>query len=581
MEILKGIPVSGGVVISTAYVLGHQRFVIPAESVSRRDTEREIERLHKAIEAASAEMESLKARLVGTSAERYSGILDAHRAMLTDAKLLDEISRRIREEGYIAEHAVTRVLSEYAQALEAVNDPYIRERSIDIRDIESRLLWALTGGAAGHGRAFASLDSPVAIIAHDMTPSDILSIDREKVTGFATDAGGSTSHTAIVAKALSIPAVVGLGRATSAVAGGDVVIIDGTHGLLVVNPDDATLARYRASLEAARHIEVGFLRDLPAETTDGRRVRLMGNIELPEEIPTALANGAEGIGLFRTEFLFLRSDLEPTEEEQYQAYVRAARELNGRPLVVRTLDLGGDKFAASIRHFSERNPSLGCRSIRFCLENPQLFSTQLRAILRAAVEGNIKLLFPMISTVEEVRQARAIVEEVREGLAARGIAMPKRIETGIMVEVPSVAVAADVFAREADFFSIGTNDLIQYTLAAERVNEHVAWLFTPAHPAILRLIKNVVEVASQFNIPVSLCGEMSSDPVFTPFLVGIGLEELSVSPPSLPMIKETVRSLSFSDARRIADEALEFHTSSQVTSFLLKSMPDSIRRLTS
>ena len=576
MEVLKGIPVSPGVAISTAYVMGQQQPLVPSTLVPPTDVEAEVKRFSAAVASSAVEIEDLKSRIRGTPAERYIAILDAHLAMLTDERLAEEIGERIRSERYNAEHAVARVLAQYARTIEAVDDAYLSQRAGDIHDIQRRLLDALTGKK---DRGVTHFPNPVAIVAHDLTPSETLSLDREKVTGFATDAGGSTSHTAIVAKGLSIPAVVGLGRATAATAGGDTIIIDGTRGLLIVNPDEATLKRYRSSQADTTVIAsgLGALKDLPAETTDGRRIRLMGNIELPEEIQVALDNGADGVGLFRTEFLFLQAGHEPSEEEQFLVYLNAAGALGDKPLVIRTFDLGGDKVAGGLKHMAERNPSLGCRSIRYCLENPHIFRAQVRAILRASVRGNVRILFPMISSVEEVRRAKLFLAEVRKELQSRAIPFAEDIKIGIMVEVPSVAVAPDAFTPEADFFSIGTNDLIQYTLAVERVNEHVAWLFTPAHPAILRLIKNVVDTGNAARIPVSVCGEMSSDPLFVMFLVGLGIEELSLSPRAIPRIKQIIRSFSFQDARKVAETALTLHNAREVTSFLLKSSTETAR----
>jgi phosphotransferase system enzyme I (PtsI) len=578
MEILSGIAVSPGVAISPAYVFGRRHLVIPVEPGRQGDVDTEVSRLRDAVATASRRIRELKTRLGGTAVDKYAGILDAHLAILNDERLLSAIVARIREEGLTAEHAAGRVLSEYARTLESVDNVYLSQRATDIYDIQERLLAAFLGTQE---RAIEQQPRPVAIIAHDLTPTETLSLDKGKVSGFATDAGGSTSHTAIVAKALEIPAVVGLGRATSAVSGGDTVIIDGNAGLLIVNPDPVTIERYRTSRARRIAADVGLeaVRDLAAETADGRRVLLMANIELPDEVPTALANGADGIGLFRTEFMFMKAGHEPTEEEQFAVYSATARALGERPLVIRTFDLGGEKFAGGVSHLPERNPSLGCRSIRFSFENPAMFRTQLRAVLRAACYGNVRLLLPMISSIEEVRRAKAYVEEVSESLERDGVEHAGTVPVGIMVEVPSVAVMADVFAREADFFSVGTNDLIQYTLAVERVNEHVAWLFTPAHPAILRLLKNVVDAGRDAGIPVSICGEMGADPVFGMFLVGAGFTEISVSPPSIPRVKQLLRSFSYETARRTALAALDLPNAGDVSEFLLNSLPPAAQPL--
>lgn len=578
MEVLSGIAVSPGVAISPAYILGRQDFVIPTSMVDSSQADREISRLRDAVAATAENIEKLRTQLAGMLAERYAGVLDAHLAILTDERLFEEISARIREDGFSAEHAASRVMGEYARQLASVDDEYLSQRHQDIFDIQQRLLKQLAGEKHA---ALDDLPGQVAIIAHDLTPGETLSLDRGKVMGFATDGGGSTSHTAILARALDIPAVVGLGRATAAVAGGDLIIIDGYKGLLVVNPDEATLARYRSSQAQTEVVDRGLegLRGLPAETTDGRQIALFGNIELPEEVETALRNGAAGVGLFRTEFLFLRAGEEPTEQEQFFAYLHAAEELGDLPLVIRTFDLGGEKLPADYRHAPERNPALGCRSIRFSFEHPGMFKSQLRAILRASVHGNVRLLFPMIASLEGLQRAKAIVAETREELESEGVPMAAELPVGIMVEVPSVAVAPEPFAREADFFSIGTNDLIQYTLAVERVNEHVASLFTPSHPAIIRLLENVLDVSRRMDIPVNLCGEISADPIYTALLVGLGFTQLSLNPPAIPRIKRVIRSISYENARALAREALEMASASAVTNLLVENLTDEARGL--
>lgn len=576
MEILRGIGVSPGVAISPAYLLGRQDFVIATRMVDPDQAAQEIERVREAVVVAAETIRVLRTRLADTLAEKYAAVLDAHLAILTDQRLFDEIAGRIRHDGFSAEHAASRVLGEYARQLSSVEDAYLSQRATDIFDIQQRLLKALSGDARSLSD---NITHPVIIIAHDLTPSETLSLDRSKITGFATDAGSSTSHTAILAKALDIPAVVGVGRATAAVAGGDMVIIDGSKGLLIISPDQETLERYRGLADRGRVAEVALegIRDLPAETTDGRLVELVGNIELPEEVQTAVDNGAAGVGLYRTEFLYLKAGKEPTEEEQFTAYMQAAITLGDLPLTIRTFDLGGDKLPAGFVHVHERNPSLGCRSIRFCFENLPLFKTQLRAILRAAIYGNIRLLLPMISCVDEVIKAKRIIEETRRDLAADGIPFQEDLPIGIMVEVPSVAVAPDIFAPEVDFFSIGTNDLVQYCLAVERVNEHVANLFTPSHPSVLRLLKNVVDIARATDTPLALCGEIGADPVFTMLLVGLGFEQLSLNPLSIPRIKKLIRLMSYADAETVASQALIQKSADDVRKLLLESIPEEAR----
>jgi phosphotransferase system enzyme I (PtsI) len=415
------------------------------------------------------------------------------------------------------------------------------------------------------------LREPVIVLAHDLTPSETASMDRTKVFAFATEAGGRASHTAIMAGALEIPAVVGLGSFITDVSGGDQVIVDGNHGVLIIDPDAETLERYRQTQNTLRTFEtrLGELRDLPAETRDSVRIPLMGNIEFPEESAHAIERGADGVGLYRTEFLYLGRQSDPTEEEHLQAYLTVARTMGSKPVVIRTLDVGADKFSSASEYVGlEKNPFLGLRSIRLCLRNLTLFKTQLRAILRASAFGNVRIMFPMVSTLLELRQCKMILAEVKEDLEDEGIVFNRKIPVGTMIEVPAAAIMAEQLAREVNFFSIGTNDLIQYTLAADRTNENVASLYSPGDPAVLRLIDGVVRAAEKHGIDVNVCGEMSGEPIYTMLLLGMGLRQLSVTPHNIPEIKKIIRSVTIEDAVQVAREAMRLETSRDVNNYL-------------
>jgi phosphotransferase system enzyme I (PtsI) len=492
--------------------------------------------------------------------KEYGAIFSAHALMIEDPGLRQEIEALIRDQGFTAEHAVSRVLRRRAKALQSLSSSYLAGRTADIFDVERRILGHLLG--KGQER-LKNLTAPVILLAHDLTPSEAAQLDRAHVLGFATEVGGKTSHTAIMAGVLGIPAVVGVGRFLTDVSGADQVIVDGTHGVLIINPDDETLARQEQARRAFVHFEEGLatLRDLPAVTRDGTRVRLLGNIEFPEEAAQCLERGGEGVGLYRTEFLYLDKKVDPTEEEHFAAYSKVVRQLQGKPIVIRTLDLGADKFSSvTDPHNQERNPFLGVRSVRLCLRNLTLFKTQMRAIVR--------IMFPMISTVLELRQSKMILNDVMEDLEEEGIAFNRRIPIGTMVEVPSAAIMADLLAREVHFFSIGTNDLIQYTLAADRTNENVASLYTASDPAVLRLIDRVVKAAGQQGVTVNVCGEMSGDPMYTMLLLGLGLRQLSATPHNIPEIKQLIRLVTIEEATEVAREALRLETARDVTNYL-------------
>ena len=564
METRSGIAVSPGVAIGPALVLDSEGFRIARRFVSSKDVADELERLGRALEEVCGEIAQNQALFRAKLGEQYAAIFGAHVQIIRDPKLRRELEDLIRDRHFSCEYAVSRALREYAKVLQSLNSPRLADRASDIYDIEKRILRHLLGEQREH---LSDLTEPVIVVAHNLTPSETANLDTEHILGFATEAGGRTSHTSIVAGALEIPAVVGLGHLLTDVSGGDTVILDGNHGEVILDPDAETLARYRDAGERMQHLtqRLSELRSLPAETKDGVRINLMGNIEFPHEVAHCIERGADGVGLYRTEFLYLGADQPPTEEEHFEEYSKVVRALNGLPVVIRTFDLGADKLNEPD---DERNPVLGLRSIRLCLRNLPLFRTQLRAILRATALGDVRIMFPLISTLAELRAAKKVVEEAKDELRRAGIPFAEDVPVGMMVEVPSAALLAERFAREVDFLSIGTNDLIQYTLAADRSNERVASLFSAGDPAVLELIAQVVEAARKQEVSVNVCGEMSGDPIFVILLLGMGLRRLSVTPHSIPEVKKIIRTVTIPQAEGVARQARTFENAGDVTAFL-------------
>ena len=568
METRKGIAVSPGVVIKDAFVLESEGFRIPRHLIKEEEIPKEISRLEEATKVAWEEIEKLEDRVSTNLGSEIGSIFATHKLMLQDKLLLREFTKKVEQHRFSAEYAVTLVLRVYIKKFESVDDPYLAARVGDIYDIEKRLLRNLLGEKR---EELKNLTKEVVVVAHDLSPSQIASLDTTKVRGFVTDLGSRNSHAAIVARALGIPAVVGLKTATVDIFGGDRVIIDGNRGDVIVRPDEETIKEYQL-IEKDFHVFeeklTSELKDLPAVTLDGRKIMILGNIEFPRDISPNLNQGAAGIGLYRTEFLFLGSNESPTEEEHFKAYSQSVQELGDKPLIIRTVDLGGDKFFPANSN-TELNPFLGCRSIRYCLEHPDIFKSQLRAILRASALGNAKIMFPLISSLQELRKAKDIVNEVKEELNQKGIDFDEKIEIGIMIEVPSAAMVADDLAKEVDFFSIGTNDLIQYTMAVDRGNEKVAHLYSPAHPAILKLLRMAITAAEENNIKIGICGEMGGEVEYTILLLGLGLREFSVAPAMIiPEVKKIIRSVTYERAKEAAETVCSYNDPAKTIEYL-------------
>jgi phosphotransferase system enzyme I (PtsI) len=583
MEIKRGIPVSAGVAIGPALVLDSEWYRIPQRHVDATQVAAEVARLHQALEAAAEVARSQQRAIRDRLGRQYAAIFEAHALLIEDPTLIGEIEALIRGERFAAEYALSRVMRQYAKAFEDLSqNEVLSTRVSDLYDIERSILGILLGQRR---EQLSRLNEPVIVLAHDLTPSETATLDPKMVHAFATEAGGRASHTAIMAGALEIPAVVGLNDFLTDVSGGDLVIVDGNRGLLILDPDPETVASYETArtsyYQTVERLEE--LRSQPAVTRDGTRISLLGNIEFPQEAAHCLERGADGVGLYRTEFLYLGRQTDPTEDEHLEAYRTVLRTLPaGQPVVIRTLDVGADKFnTLSEAPHKERNPFLGVRSLRLCLRNLGLFKTQLRAILRASAEGAVHLLFPMVSTLLELRQSKMLLAEVKEDLEDEGVPFNPAMPVGTMVEVPSAALMADLLAREVDFFSIGTNDLVQYTLAADRTNEHMAYLYSPADPAVLRLMQRVLDASRPAKTAVNVCGEMSGEPIYTLLLVGMGLRQLSATPHNIPEVKKVIRTITVGEAEQVAREALRLETARDVTSYLREQtrrlVPDVVR----
>ena len=564
-KVLRGIPVSAGVCRGKILVLDRPDDTsIPRRDLSEAELTGQLRRFEQALTETRHQILEVQGKVSQGMGAQDASIFDAHLLVLEDPTLIDEVTKFIHREKVTAEYAFHQVAEKYSATLAAIADEYLRERAADMRDVSERILQNLLGRREEID--LRHLQEPCIIISHDLTPSRTAVLDKKMVLGFATDVGSKTSHTAIMARSLRIPAIVGLGDASRQLHTGQYALLDGYNGQLVLNPTDQTLFEYGQLVRKQVSLEEK-LRDAydqPAVTLDGVRFTLSANIEQAADAEAVLASGAEGVGLFRTEYLFINRDSLPTEEEQYQAYRQIATALKPSAVIIRTLDLGGDKFLSHLQIPQEMNPFLGWRAIRYCLQEKEIFRHQLRAILRAAVEGNIKLMYPMISGLDELNQANALVETCRAELRAEGIPCAAQLEIGAMIEIPSAVLAAGALAKRVKFFSIGTNDLIQYTLAVDRLNEKIAHLYEPTHPAIVRLIKMTADAGRARGIWTGVCGEMAGEPVLTPLLLGLGVDELSAAPSLVPRIKHLIRRLKFSDCKELAAFALKSESAAEI-----------------
>jgi len=576
--VLKGVPASPGIAIGKVYILEKEDFCILEYRIKKEEVDKEIKRFKEAVEESKKQILRIKERIREKIGEKEASIFQSHLNILEDPLLIDETIKRIKKEKVNAETALREVYKDFLERFKSIQTEFIEERFRDIEDVAQRILHNLLKRPM---MSLSHLEESIIVVARNLSPSDTASMDKEKVLGFATDIGGRTSHAAIMARALEIPAVVGLRNVTEKVRPGSTIIVDGDRGRVIVNPTFSQIKNYQRKRKEflAYREKLEELKSLPAQTIDGREIELAANIAGPEEVDVAIRNGAEGVGLYRTEYLYMNRSSLPSEEEQFEAYRKVAEKVAPNSVIIRTLDIGGDKFLSPLPVPREINPFMGWRGIRLSLELVGILKTQLRAILRAAQYGKVKIMFPLVSSLEEVKKANRILQEVKKELEKEGVSFCDSIEVGIMVEVPSAAIIADVLAKEVDFFSLGTNDLIQYTLAIDRINEKVAHLYQPLHPTILRLIDNVVKAAHRENIWVGACGEMASDPLGMPVLLGLGVDELSVAPTSILEVKKVIRNISWEETQKIARHLLKLSTSQQTKRYVEVKIGRRIRKI--
>jgi phosphotransferase system enzyme I (PtsI) len=559
----QGVPVSPGIARGEVWLHRPDDETPPRVEVGAEEVEAEVCRLEAALLQTRHQIQELHHHIAHSIGSEDASVFDAHLLVVEDRMLIDEVLRTIRKEHLNAESVFASVAGRYAKTLGEIDDPYLRERAADIQDVCRRVVRNLMGRQT---RLSPPPGAARLLVAHNISPSETAQFMPSSVLGFATDQGSKTSHTAIMARSLNIPAVVALQDISQHVAHGDRVLLDGYRGWVILNPSEQTLAEYRdfERLKGKVELELVGLRETECKTADGRHVVLSANIEMPRDAALVLRSGAEGVGLFRTEFLYLNGDRLPTEEEQYEAYKSVLQELQPAPVIIRTLDLGGDKIMSALNLPEELNPFLGWRAIRLCLERADVFKTQIRAILRASAHGKARMMYPMISGVGEVRRAKAVLHECQSELRAEGLAFDEEMEVGAMIEIPSAAVCADLIAREVDFLSIGTNDLIQYTIAVDRLNERIAYLYEPTHPAILRLIRMVTEAGHAAGIWVGVCGEMAGEVALTPLLLGLGVDELSTGTALVPRVKRAVQSLHSNECRALAEAVAKMDSAEQI-----------------
>ena len=558
---IKGIAASNGIAIAKAYKLDMPDLTVTQKTIE--DTANEVARFEATIAQVQEDLVAIKAAATKNLSEEEAAIFDAHIMVLQDPELKDQTITKINGDKVNAEYALQEIANMFIGMFESMEDEYFRERAADIRDVSRRIIAGLLGKSLPNP---SLINEEVVIIAHDLTPSDTAQLNKNLVKGFATDIGGRTSHSAILARSMEIPAVVATNTITEEVNDGDMIILDGSDGCVIVNPDETTVQEYTKKRDAyiAYREELKQLKDEKSITTDGYQVELVANIGSPKDIDAVLANGAEGVGLYRTEFLYMESDELPSEDTQFEAYKAVLEGLNGKPVVVRTLDIGGDKKLPALPLPEEMNPFLGVRAIRLCFQREDIFRTQLRALLRASVYGDLRIMFPMIATLNEFRDAKKIFLEEKEKLISEGVKVSDTIQLGIMIEIPAAAVLADQFAKEVDFFSIGTNDLIQYTFAADRMSSSISYLYQPYNPSILRLVKNVIDASHKEGKWTGMCGEMAGELMAAPLLIGLGLDEFSMSATSVLADRKLIRSLNKAEMNKLAEEALNKSTMEEV-----------------
>ena len=562
-----GIGASPGVVIAQVWRTDRSRMLVEEEELAADAVAGEVARFSDALASAREELAICREQIAEVQGEEHLYIIDSHLMIFDDPMLVDETVGLIQGQRLNAEGALKRTINKFKQYFAGIDDEYLAERGNDIEIVGERILRHLLG----YSQESVSLaDGKVILVAHDLSPADILQIDKDRVIGFVTDLGGKTSHSAILARALEIPAVVGLERITALVQAGDTLAVNGTLGTVVINPDAETFRDYLSNKHRYEYLEreLAKLRDLPAQTPDGFRISLKGNMEFTEEIPSLLGHGGEGIGLYRTEMLYFNREILPDEEEQFTAYADVVRRIAPLPVTIRTLDVGGDKFVTGLNLDDELNPALGLRAIRLSLRHPETFLPQLKAILRASALGDVRIFFPMISGIAELRECKRLLAQAKAELRAAGIPFDEAIKVGIMIEIPSAVLIADLLAKEVDFFSVGTNDLIQYSLAIDRTNEHLAHLYEPLHPAVLRALKIVVDAAHGAGIEACMCGEMAGDPLFLPVLLGLGFDELSMNGISIPRVKKVLRRCPKNEAEQLVATLMTFATAKEVESHL-------------
>jgi len=578
MRRYSGIATSPGIAVGRLRVFDRRHLAVEEYPVSQEGVSAEVERFKAGVARTCDELSALKEKLKATAGDDHLFFIDTHLLILADERLFSETVAHIETDLINAECALRRTLHKYREFFDGIDDLYLRERISDVETVIEKILRNMAGKP--HAPILSDGDHTI-IAAHDLSPADILQMDRSHIIGMVTEIGGKTSHASILARAFELPAVAGVDGIADMVLDGASVILDGLTGDVIVNPDNDTFLEYLQRKRHYEYVESELLKlaALPPETRDGHRIQLKGNVEVPEEGPSVLRHGGEGVGLYRTEILFMNRQEMPGEEEQYQVYAAMQRAVAPHPLTFRTLDAGGDKLLDGMSHATEQNPALGVRAIRLALRMPDEFKKQLRAILRVSAQGDVRIMFPMISGLDELRNARALLDQAMAELDAEGIAFDRSIRVGIMIEIPSAVVVADLLARESDFFSVGTNDLIQYILAIDRSNEHLAHMYQPLHPAVLRSLQRVVEAARHAGIDACICGEMAGDPLYLPVLLGLGFNELSMGATSIPRVKQMLRRCTMERATSIADACARFATAAEADLFLKNTMsshfPDS------